>query len=366
MELEISQEKLEKALSITNKIAGSKTILPILNNILLRTDKNNLIVTSTNLEIASQEYLSANIKKQGVITVPSKILTEFVANLPEGQVKLVEKNHQLQVSSGNYKSTIIGMLADEFPELPTLDEKVAVDFEVAVDDFEDAVSGVVIAASNDTTRPSITGVYFNSFKGELFVAATDGYRLSEKKLLNKIDSEIKVIIPVAALQEVLRSVDKETEKIKILIDDSQVKFQFGLVEITSKLINGSFPDYRQLMPKENDINLVLDKDEMVRVVKLAGLFSRDSGGTITIETNKQENKVSIKSVASEIGENSSDIKTEVEMDGKVSLNSKFILDALNVISEEKVRVGFSDKVKPVVIKNAASDNYVHIIMPIQS
>ncbi|MDR2336854.1 MAG: DNA polymerase III subunit beta [Candidatus Nomurabacteria bacterium] len=366
MELEVLQERLEKALNIANKIAGSKTLLPILNNILLRTDKNNLIITSTNLEIASQEYLSANIKKQGVITVPSKILTEFIANLPEGKVKLVEKKNQLQISSGNYKSIIIGMAADEFPELPTLDEKNAVDFEIAVDAFEEAISSVVITASNDTTRPSITGVYFNSFKGQLFVAATDGYRLSERRLLDKIKSDIKVIIPVAALQEVLRSVSKETEKIKILIDDSQVKFQFDLVEITSKLINGSFPDYRQLIPKDNDINLVLTKDEMMRVVKLAGLFAKESGGTITIETNKSENKVSIRSIASEVGENSSDIVVEVDVDGKINLNSKFILDALNVVSEEKVQVGFSDKMKPVVIKNEISDDYIHIIMPIQS
>jgi DNA polymerase-3 subunit beta len=366
MELEVSQERLSKALNTTNKIAGGKTILPILNNILLRTDNNNLVITATNLEIASQEYLSANVKKQGAITIPSKILTDFIANLPDGQVKIAEKNGQIQISSGNYKSTIIGMLADEFPELPTLDEKNAVDFEVLVSEFESAISGVVIAASNDMTRPSITGVYFNSFEGELFVASTDGYRLSERKLLNKIESDIKVIIPVTALQEVLRSVDKETEKIKILIDDSQVKFQFGLVEITSKLINGSFPDYRQLIPKENDINLVLEKDEMVRVVKLAGLFAKESGGTIKLEANKKENKISIGSIASEVGENSSDISTKVGMDGKVSLNSKFVLEALNVVSEEKVRIGFSDKVKPVVIKNEGNDDYIHISMPIQS
>jgi DNA polymerase-3 subunit beta len=366
MELEITQEKLTKALNAANKIAGSRVILPILNNILLRTENNNLIVTATNLEVASQEYLSANVKKQGAITVPAKILTEFISNLPAGQVKIVEKNNQVQISSGNYKSVIIGILADEFPELPTIDEKNAVSFEMAKDEFEAAVSSVVITASNDTTRPSITGVYFNTFEGKLFAAATDGYRLSEQELLPKTKDEINVIVPVTALQEVLRSMDKETEKIKVLIDDSQVKFQFGLVEITSKLINGSFPNYRQLIPKESEINLVLEKEELVRVVKLAGLFAREYGGTIMIETNKKTGTVSIRSIASEVGENSSEIKTEVAADGKVNLNSKFVLDALNVIGEEKVKVGFSDKMKPVVVQNEDDERYIHIIMPIQS
>ena len=278
MKLEIEQEKLARALNIVSRVASAKTELPILNNVLFRTDGPNLVLSATNLEVAVIDYISAKITKPGTITIPAKLLTEFINNLPKGIVELDIKNGHLNVKSGNYKSVINGIDSDEFPELPVIDEKKAVVFKVSTDGFKESVAQTVVSSSNDTTRPALTGVYFNTFEGSLYLAATDGYRLSEKRFIKDVKSEISAIVPTASLQEVLRSINDESEEIEILFDEDQVKFRLGEIEVTSKIIDGSFQDYRQLIPKNTEIKLSLHKDEFLRVAKLAGLFALESGG----------------------------------------------------------------------------------------
>jgi len=367
MKLEIPQEKLSKALNIASRIATPKTGLPILNNILFRTDESNLTISSTNLEVAFMEYIPAKITKPGSITIPAKLLTEFINNLPSGPVTLESINGHLKISTGQYKSTINGINSDDFPELPVLDEKKATTFTINVDEFKEAVTQTIITGSNDTTRPALTGVYFNTFENYIYLAATDGYRLSERKLSEKTDIELFAIIPITSLQEVLRSINDDITEIKILFDENQVKFRLGSIEITSKIIDSAFPNYRQLIPKKTDVNIELDREEFLRVTKLAGLFARESGGSIILETNSKLNTLSISSVASELGENNSNISTEVDADGKVTISSRFLIDALNSASDQKIHFGFSGKLAPVVIKNTKSNNnHIHIVMPLKS
>ena len=272
----------------------------------------------------------------------------------------------MTISAGKYKSTINGILADDFPELPEIDEKTAVKFSIDVDMFKEAVSEVIIAASNDTTRPALTGVFFNTFEGALYIAATDGYRLADRKFVNDVKSEVKAIIPTAALREVLSSLSDNMENVEILVTDEQIRFRMGEVEITSKLIDASFPDYRQLIPKDSKATLILDKAEVIRMTKVAALFARESGGSVVCEAKAEAGTFSIYAVASEIGENSSDIEVEVPEDGKVVLNSRYLLDAINATTENKISFSFSGKLAPVVIKNEKSDEYTHIIMPLKS
>ena len=315
--------------------------MPILSNVLLRAEEKQLTLMATNLELATVEYVNAETKSNGTITVPAKLMAEFVNNLPSDEtIKLKAKGDKLTISAGKYKSTINGILADDFPELPEIDEKTAVKFSIDVDMFKEAVSAVIIAASNDTTRPALTGVFFNTFEGALYIAATDGYRLADRKFVNDVKSEVKAIIPTAALREVLSSLSDSMENVEILVTDEQIRFRMGEVEITSKLIDASFPDYRQLIPKDSKAVVCEAKAE-------AGTFS-------------------IYAVASEIGENSSDIEVEVPEDGKVVLNSRYLLDAINATTENKISFSFSGKLAPVVIKNEKSDEYTHIIMPLKS
>ena len=368
MELEVLQSRLSKALNVVSRVAAStKAGLPILSNVLLRAEDKQLTLTATNLELATVEYVNADVKKHGTLTVPAKLLAEFISNLPSDEtVRLSAKNEKLTIEAGKYKSTMNGILADDFPELPKIDEDSAVTFSINVDIFKEAVSEVIIASSNDTTRPALTGVFFNTFDGALYIAATDGYRLADRKFVDKVKSEVKAIVPTAALREVLSSLSDNMEDVTVLVADSQIRFRMGEIEVTSKLIDASFPDYRQLIPKDAELTLVLDKAEINRMAKVAALFARESNGSIICEAKADTNTFSISAVASEIGENSSDIEVDAEKDEKVTLNSKYLIDALNATTEGKIRMSFSGKLSPIVIRNEKSEDYTHIIMPLKS
>lgn len=367
MEIKIIQEKLAKALSNVSRVAaGAKTTLLILSNVLIRVDENKVSLTTTNLDMAVVSYLPATQCKNGVVTVPARLMAEFVSNLPKGEtVEILANGDKVTIKAGGYTSTINGASAEDFPELPEMDDEKAVKFQMGVEEFKSGLSQVMIASSNDMTRPALTGVYFNTFEGSLYLAATDGYRLAERKFIDKVESEVVAIVPTSSLQEVLRSINDEMDEIELLFDETQVRFRLGEVEITSKLIDGSFPDYRQLIPKQTEISVDLKRDELIRITKLAALFAKEVGGSIVCQTNVENGNFAVASVANELGENNSEIKTKVETDGKVTLNSRFLLDALNVLEGNEVQFGFSNRLDPAVLKTKKDERYIHIIMPLK-
>ncbi len=368
MEFKLSQNKLSKALNIVSKVAmGNKATLPILNNVLIKADGDKVSLSTTNLDIAIVDYLPVKPDNEGSITVPARLLAEFVNNLPKSdEVVLKSDGSKMTIVAGKYRSTINGASADDFPEIPKIDDSEVVKFIMGVDEFKAGVSQIIMAASNDMTRPSLTGVYFNTFEKSLYIAATDGYRLAERQFIEKVESEVFAIVPASSLQEVLRSISDEVDEIEILFDEAQVIFRLGEIEITSKLIDASFPDYRQLIPNNNEVVLKLKKDEMVRITKLASLFAREVGGSINLESKKEKGVLSVASVANEYGENDSEIETDVSEDGKVTLNSRFLIDALSALGEKELILEFSGKLTPVVVKNGKSKKYTHIIMPLKS
>ena len=369
MEIEIKQSKLNKALKIVSRIAAnSRTTLPILNNVLIDVENKKASLVSTNLDMAIVNYIPVSSSKDGKITVPARLFSEFIDILPNNQtVKLISKNNKLVASTDKYNSTINGVSAEDFPELPELNEKEAITFKIDVDSFSQSLSEVINASSNDMTRPALTGVYFNTFEGNLYIAATDGYRLADKKIVTKVKNEVQAIVPTSSLQEVLRCIDDESKDIEIVFDDVQVRFRMNNIEITSKLIDGSYPDYRQLIPKNNDITIDLEKEEFIRVVKLAALFAREVGGSIICKTDAKKSILTVASVVNEFGENTSDIKVDANKDVKVTLNARYLLDALNAMESSKITMGFSNTIDPVVLRNKAKpEDYTHIIMPLKS
>ena len=368
MRIKIVQEKLAKALSNVSRVAaGGRATLPILSNVLIRVDDGKVSLTTTNLDMAVMSLLPVTDSENGVVTVPARLIAEFVSNLPRGEmVDLTADGTKVEVKAGSCQSVINGALADDFPELPELEAEKTMTFKMKAEDFKAGLGQVMIAASNDMTRPALTGVYFNTFEGDLYVAATDGYRLAERKLAEKVGAEVGAIVPTVSLQEVMRSLGETEGEIEILFDETQVKFRLDGVEITSKLVDGSFPDYRQLIPKESEINVELSKSELVRVTKLAALFAKEVGGSVVCSTSVENGCFAIAAVANELGENSSEIKTAVGIDGKVTLNSRFLLDAINALSEDKVEIGFANKLDPVVLRGKDNREYVHIVMPLKS
>lgn len=366
MELSVLQEHFTKALTGASRVASTRTQLPILSNILLRTDGTRLLVAAMNMEIATTQYIGSKIAKPGAITVPARLITEFVASLPKGPIELTVKGTQLHVASGSYKSVINGVIDTDFPELPAIDESAAIRYSLSPSDFKQAVGQTIIATSNDATRPVLTGVYWHSHEGFLYLASTDGYRLAERRLV-ETTSEVSAIVPTSSLQEVLRNMSEDTSEIEVLFDESQARFRIDETEITSQLIDGNFPPYRQLIPASTETNVELAREDFVRITKIAGLFARDSGGSVVLTASSETDTLSLHSVASELGENTSDAAATVEGDGVVTLNSRYISEALGAIEGDTVHFGFSGKLAPTVfepvVKNA---NYKHIIMPLKS
>lgn len=366
MELTVTQENLAHALASVGRVASSKTQLPILGNVLLRTDGNRLLVAATNLEIASTQYVGAKVAKGGAITIPARLVSEFVSNLPKGNVDLAVKADHLHITAGGYKSTINGIVADEFPELPTIEEKSSIKYTIKTDDFKQSVTQTILTASNDSTRPILTGIYWHSYEGNLYLAATDGYRLSEKKLV-ETKSEVAAIIPATTLQEVLRTLSDDMDEVEVLFDETQVRFRAGEAEITSRLIDGNFPDYRQLIPSTSETNIGLAKSEFVRITKVAGLFARESGGSVTLTADTDKKTLAIHSVASQVGENTSEIEADIDNAGQVTLNSRYLSEALAVVEGDEVVFRFSGKLAPCVLTSKTEKaDYKHIIMPLKS
>jgi DNA polymerase III subunit beta len=366
MNITVTQENLNHALTAVSRIANTKTQLPILSNILLRTDGNRLLVAATNLEVAITQYIGAKIAKPGAITIPARLMSEFISSLPKSSVELEVVGSNLHIKSGSYKSIVNGFVADEFPELPTINENASIQYSINVADFKQAISQTIITTSNDATRPVLTGVYWHSFESKLYLAATDGYRLSERQLMDT-KSDLAVIIPTQTLQEVLRNISEDLSEVDVLFDETQVRFRIGDIEVISHLIDGKFPDYRQLIPASSETKVIVDKADFTRITKVAGLFARDSGGSVTITADPTNKNLSIHSIATQLGENTSDVVAEIEGDGQITLNSKYLSEALSVIDGEKVSFAFNGKVAPCVLKSATSDgNYLHIIMPLKS
>lgn len=366
MELTVTQENLSRALASCSRVASSKAQLPILSNILLRTDGHRLMVAATNLEIASSQLIGAKIANEGAITIPARLITEFVGSLPRTTVTLKVEGNHLHITADGYNSTINGAVADDFPELPTINEKTAVSYAITTADLKQAITQTILTASSDSTRPVLTGVYWHSHDGALYLAATDGYRLSQKRLV-ETKSDVAAIIPTSTLQEVLRTINDDIAEVEVLFDETQVRFRLNDAEITSRLIDGNFPDYRQLIPASSESTVTLPRADFSQITKVAGLFARASGGSITITADAGKGLLSLHSVASELGENTSEVAATVTADGQVTLNSRYLIDALGVIDSPEIIFRFSGKLSPCVLSSSDTNgDYLHIIMPLKS
>ncbi len=363
MDLQVTQENLSKALQTVARIASGRSTLPILNNVLLQTIDNRLSISATNLDIAITQYIGSKITTKGSITVPARLTQDFVSNLPSGNIHLEQKDHKLQIVSGSYESTINGSLADEFPVMPAITKGLT--WTVPGQTLKKALSQVVIAASTDEARPILTGVYIHTHGRNLFVVATDSYRLAEKNI-GEQKEELSLLVPVSAMQDVLRIIGDFNEDVVVTHDDQQVLFKVGDVELVARLLEGSYPDYRRLIPNDFAMSATIPRSEFINIAKISSLFARESAGSITIELDEKKQTMSVKSVASQLGENSASQKGEVSGSGEITLNSRYLLEGLQALEGDQVTIGFNGKLEPIVLKDPKAKDYLHIVMPLKS
>lgn len=364
MKVQITQTNLNKALGLLSRVASSRTPLPILSNILLKASKNTLELAATNLEVALTHKASGKIDDEGSVTIPARLLHDFVAQLPKDlTVDLVFEEAKLYISAGSYSSHIQGMAADDFPALPKIKKGASVKIDRAK--LKASLERTMPAASNDETRPVLGGTYFHTNGGKLFIAATDGYRLAEAEVAD-VKDEIKAIIPSPALHDVLRIIqDSGDSELTLQFDEGQFGLNSEGTQLVSRLIDGQYPQYQQLIPETSEITFEVSRAELLTAAKLAGLFARESGGSITIKASEAQSEVTIKSVASQVGDNSSAIKGSVTGSGEVVVNVRYLTDALNAFETESINFRFSGSISPCVLTSKDQPGYQHIVMPLK-
>lgn len=367
------QENLKRGLNIVGHGTSKNVNLPILNNILIRSKNGNIELVSTNLEIGITHQIRGKIEAEGETTVDSKLISEYVNLLSGGEtVKIEEKENELKVECGNYKTKIKGEAASEFPLIPSIPKDSP--YICETNKLRKALASVIFAASTSENRLELTGVQFSFSSEKLSLAATDSYRLAEKSLAlsNKgINNEQKVIVPAKTIQELLRVLNnieesgvEEALETKIYLSENQILFTVDSVELISRLINGHYPDYQQIIPAKSQTKVVVDKPELVRAVKAAALFSKTGINDITLVFVKGRVMVSAFSGAS--GESQAEIEAEiVGDDNEVTINYRYLLDGLNNLEGSRALIEILNNSAPCVLKPEKDDSYIYIVMPIR-
>jgi len=361
MKLQVTQENLSKALGSVARIANSRNTLPILSNVLLKTENNRLSIAATNLDIAITHFIGSKIEQNGSITVPARLMQDFISNLPDSVLNLELTDNKLRITTDKYNSTINGIPAEDFPVMPAI--KGASLWNVDAKEFKKTLQQVVLAASNDDSRPVLTGVYFHTTGGNVLAVATDSYRLAERKI-GKSKENINFLVPATAASDLLRIISDSDKEVAITHDEQQVLFQVGDVTLVARLLEGNYPDYKKLIPSKFATVAALKKSEFTNIAKISSLFARESAGSITIKV--EDDKVSINAVASQLGENTATADAVVTGGGEVTLNSRYLIDALNSFSAEDIEFCFNGKLEPCIIRSAAEPSYLHLIMPLRS
>jgi DNA polymerase-3 subunit beta len=363
MKLQVTQENLAKALSSVARVANTRNTLPILGNVLLKTVDNRLSVAATNLDIAITHFIGSKVSEEGAITVPARLMQDFVSSLPSGVIDLELDENKLHITTDQYKSTINGVSAEDFPVMPAI--AAGTEWEIPALVLKKGLQQTVLAASSDEARPVLTGVYLHGYEGNLYMVATDSYRLAEKTL-QKTKADTNLLVPGSALQDMLRILGDGDDPVHITHDDQQVLFRVGEVELVSRLIEGAYPDYRKLIPSKFAVSATLSRADFTNITKVSSLFARESAGSVTIKVDEASKQVSIRSVASQLGENTASATAEVVGSGEVTLNSRYLLDALHVFGGDTITFSFNGKLEPCLLTDAAAKDYKHIIMPLRS
>jgi len=363
MKLQVLQEELSKALNLASRFASSKAQLPVLGNILFAAKGGKLSVSSTNLEISVNISIGAKIEEDGEITIPAKVITDIISNLNPGQINLSSKTESLSITSSEFESTVSGMNSQDFPSIPKKIDKV--DLSIPKSELADALEKVLFSVSIDETRPILTGVLFICKKGELMLVSTDGYRLSQKGL--KVGSILKtftVILPKSVLSELSRL--PSDGDIDFFFDqtNNQVVFKLENIILSSRVLEGSFPDYEKIIPKNFMLKVLSDKEDLIKGVKLASVFARDSANIIKFNLGKNNLEINAESPISGKQKTKLEVKTEGES-LEIAFNFRFLEEILQVIEGEDVQIEFSGASSPAVFTDLKNKDFLHLIMPIK-
>jgi DNA polymerase-3 subunit beta len=367
-----TKENLSKSLSLVSGIAGKNINLPILGNVLIKVNEQKVELVGTNLELAIISNLRAKIEEVGIFTVPARTLNDFVNLLSEEKVEISLKNNELEVICGRSSTSIKGSPADEFPVVPAGSEGRG--YLVDVESFKKGLNQVVHAAAKNEIRPELAGVFFgfNEDTGYLTMAATDSYRLAEKKIkLLQGEEKIKTIIPARTAQEIIHvlSITKgfESEKnARVIMSENQIVVRYNEVELISRLVEGQYPDYTQIIPREFRTEAEFSTSQMIKEIKAASLFTTTGVNAVTLELKTKEVNMTVSSISSQTGNYKSELSSEIKgEDNSILLNHRYVLDGLINMESERVWLKVINADSPCVFAPNEDKTYLYIVMPIR-
>ena len=373
MIVQVLQENLSKSLLIASRFTSPKAQLPILGNLLLSAKKNKLLISATNLESSVSLTIGAKVEKEGELTIPAKTISDLVNNLKDGQINLKVDKEKLIITCQDFVSEISGINAGDFPSIPQPTDTNFISLNKEF--FFSSLNKTLFSVSIDETRPVLTGVLLILRNEELILVSTDGFRLSQKKIKIKnlnIQEELKVIIPKNALVELLK-LGEQVEDVKMFFNkkENQVVFDIFNGILASRVIEGEFPDFERIIPKNAKVKVEVDREEFLRAIKLASVFAKDSANVVKLNIFENSLKISAESSQSGKQEMGLDIKTEFEDDTPkdkgflIAYNYRFLEDFLLTAEEDVVKLEFSDPNSPGLFLDSKDPDYLHIIMPVR-
>lgn len=383
MKISCTQENLNQGLFVVSHLATKSTALPILNNILFQIKEKTIRLSATNLEIGVSCVIRGKVEEEGEFTVQSRLLADYISLLPKEKVDLSApkeikegQDQVLEIICKNYSTKIKGQPATDFPLIPQI--KKINPYILGYEAFRQAISQVVFAVSVSETRPEINGVSFNFSNDKLILAATDSYRLAEKTIELKkksIEAERKIIVPAKTLQELLRILGSfkdpasisEVENVEIYLTENQILFVLDNIELISRLVEGQYPDYQQIIPQQFKTKIVLDTTEFIKATKTTSLFARSGIYDVNLEFLPSKKETVVSSTNTQLGESISRLSGELEgKDNSIVVNHRYLLDGLQNIDSDQIEVNIIDSNNPCVLKPVKKEtDYLYIIMPIK-
>jgi DNA polymerase-3 subunit beta len=370
VKLSVMQENLARGLSVVSRAVSSRSTLPVLANVLLKTEDAGLKLTATNLEIGVTYWVPGKIDQDGATTVPAKLLTDLVNSLPSGdRVDLeVGPGEVLHVQAGRFQSHLKGIDADEFPAIGTGGDRPTT--RIAQNVLRKALAETTFAAASDEARPILTGVLAKFEGNELTLAAADNYRIAVKTvpILDAVP-ETSVVIPARALVELARVLADVDDPVDVVIAQgrNQVLFHIDGVDLVSRLIDGQFPNYQQVMPQTHATRAIIDREELLRAVRPAALIAHESANIVKLQIGDDSEAGITVSANAEVGDHVGQVEAAVEGDGTtIAFNARYLADVLTNVAAEQFALELNGPLSPGVFKPVGDDRYVHVVMPVRT
>ena len=378
MRISCLQENLTRGLAVVGRAVATRATLPVTQNVLLTTDGGMLKLSATNLEISITTWIGAMVEEEGSVTVPARLLTEFVNSLGSDRIdiEMEQGTRVLQIKSGRSQANINGTDASEFPPIPTIDDAVVAQVQPSA--LRTAISRVAFAAATEESRPVLTGVEVKLQEGGFTMAAADGFRLAVQhgELAQSTPEEMSVIIPARTMNEIQRLLGDNSEPVEIMLTPQRGQVMFRIqggdtVELVSQLLQGTFPNYDQLIPQGYTTRAILDLQETLRAARTAAIFARDGSNIVRMHVQPNDGdsdsggRLLISARSEEVGDNE-DVVDVAELEGeegKIAFNSRYLLDVLSVLERGRVAIETTTSSSPGVFKPTDNDDYVHVVMP---